>query len=154
MKFSGQIAAVLLALVVLVETIGVQVIRDICLPCDYETISVQLALDDYDSKTCHEQQAVAHHHDTGDSCCCSPVSCTDGVHQHQKDVQVVANYPDFFEPASNILFSAPAIVLAALVESQEALYAVERAQQPLFQSGLKPVNPNSDRQSLLCSYLI
>lgn len=155
MKFVNQIAAIILVMVILVESVGVQIIRDICLPCDCETIRVQLVLDDYEQDGCHsEKQLASHHHQADESCSCNPSSCSDDEHEHQKDIQVIANHPDFVESASTIIFSTPAIKLCAIFKQQKVSFAVERILFPVFQSGLKPLDPNRDKQSLLCSYLI
>lgn len=154
MKFTHQLAAIILGVIILAESVGVQIVRDICLPCDFETITVQFALDDYKPDASHDSQVVAHHPGEEENCSCNPVQCCNHEHQHQKEIQVVTNYPDFFGSAPNIVFSSPTFYLSAIINKQEALFAIEWFLYPLFQLRFNPVDPNTDRQSLLCSYLI
>jgi hypothetical protein len=150
MKLARNISIILLALVILTETIGVQVVKDICLPCHKETVQVQMLVSLYDP-VC-EDSCRDENHLTTETHCCNIDNCDIQKHNHQKDIQRLSNNPEFFIINTPSQLSVP--VFLAVFNRQPDLLSVEKKSSyfPYFISN--SIAPNEDSQSLFCSYLI
>ncbi len=147
MKFYKSISALVIALVIFSETIGVQVIKDICVPCDGERLAVKLAYADYES-SCHDScDAICH----AEEVCCG--SEPGQHHQHEKEVELFNKNPEFFNGNSSLSFAfSPAVI--AVLYSLVGFFNPYVEQIPIYLSYHKTVNSPHDKQSLLCVFMI
>ena len=151
MNLFRNISAHILLLIILTESVGIKVIKDLCLPCDHNTVAVQLAYSDFHSETQdHPAKDMAC---CQGSSCCEASQCNQDKHSHQKEVQVVHKSPDFF--ASNTRSQATFTpVILAVLEKQSFLPGIKTKISRFPVNDKSPIPPGNDMHSLLCTYII
>lgn len=154
MKQISHISAIFIAALIFVETIGVQIIRDICLPCNGEYVAIQVPYSDYDTDCEDACQAY--------TICKSPsnkIECehhdqhSHENHNHKKEVEVFSNNPEFikFENGLKIKFIP---ILLSVFDHQLNFCLSKNFVTGYTFNKLKINLPGNNLQELLCTYLI
>lgn len=151
MKFINNISVILLATLFFVESVGVQIIRDMCMPCHDETVVVRIPYTHYEPK-CDDNYHTDEAYDE-ESHCCEKKHHNSPCHKHQQKIQFLSKNPDFFE--INTSFHLKFIpVFITVFNKQPDLWSLER--NLLYNTFIanKLLLPEDDRQSLLCTYIV
>lgn len=152
MKFK-YISVVLLCFVILVETVGIQIIKDMCRPCQNELITIQFAYTPYDSD-CHEDCNTRENSVYEDTHCCTSEGCAQQDHEHEKEVEVYSKYPDFFNNNSiNHIKLQPTLIAVLNLYNYNRLFAQQNLES-FYSATNESLPPNNDKQSFLCTYII
>ncbi|MCG8699082.1 MAG: hypothetical protein MI922_13590 [Bacteroidales bacterium] len=142
-----------LVTIILAESVGIKVIRDTCMPCQNKSVAVQLMYARYESD-CSDGCHIDENQISTKIGCCIDSGCAHQKHDHEKDVQILHKYPEFFKNKPiNTLKLAPVVTTCFANQIDNRIFLQQRLPHFYF-CKKEPVPPDEDVQSLLCSYLI
>jgi hypothetical protein len=138
--------------VLLTESVGIQIVRDTCLPCHEETIEVQLAYQEYESH-CHDGCHSDEIHICKSSDCTGE-DCSHEDHEHDQDIEIIQNFPDFLgNKVTSLSKLIPVLLVTCNATTSNQLF-LKQNKLCLNLDRNKPIPPENDLQSFLCTYLI
>lgn len=151
MKQIKFISVVFIAALIFLETIGLQIIRDICLPCNSESVAVQIPFTEYES-------------DCYDSCqtdkLCKHISNCNGCehnhkqdHKHKKKVQVFSQNPEFIKLENILQIRFISVLLVVFDLQLNLLLSKIMAIECVYKESRINL-PKCNLQVLLCTYII
>ena len=151
MKSIKNISVILLATLIFIESVGVQVIRDICLPCQSETVVIRIPVTHYEPKyddSCHTDKSCSE-----ESRCCEKKQHNSHDCKHQQKIQFLSKDPDF--PEINTTFRLKFFPdFITVFNKQPGLRYLERKLLDNTFIENKLLLPKDDRQSFLCTYIV
>ena len=147
-----NILAIFLVIVILTESVGIQIIKDICTPCQNETVAVQFLFTHYESD-CFDNCHFEEEHHFKKTNCCEKDHCKHNKHGHQKEIQVLRKIPEFFETNSNDVLKNISVLLAVFINKEDLRSIVTALPYPLNEK-YKDKPPKNGFQSILCTFLI
>ena len=138
-----------MAATILVETIGVYISKEICVPCGRNEVAIELISFDNDN---HQE-----------NCCCAAVKCCSEHskqaaqkhinHEHKKEVQYLNQAPDFFEK-SNINIDTKAWINISYKPLMPLSVKLPTAEFLAYKNTNNLSNVYHDYRVFLCTYLI
>jgi len=140
-----------LVALIMIETIGLHVIKDLCTPCGKASIIVELVVNN---------DSTSHH-----SCCnaSAKISCDEidtccdhqeAQHKHQQEQYYLNQSPVFFDKIEGPSFSAQVLaLLIPVLNTPSNTEHLNRTQTTTFNTSLLAYNIDC-YQSFLCTYLI
>lgn len=138
-----------LSVLVLGETVGLYVTKDICAPCGSETIAIEmLSLEtELDDTQCCSDNASSCENST--ECC----SHNDTKHEHHKEHYYLTQTPVFFDKIESQEFDTGIIELFLAISFNFSLQ--EKHHSTNYYNASPPLPSGSEcYRSLLCTYLI
>lgn len=170
MKLIRSIAIIGIAALILGETLGMQLVRELCMPCQSETTAIAIPFDEVElACSCHHDMThettaccEMERHDAGDedqadanchSCFKDHENpgqkeCT----QHHKEVHFLSKNADFVQQVQGLEDQLVPAVLV-LLNAHTVLHNTGRAVSAIrFKEEKQP--PDRDLQASLCTYLI
>lgn len=153
-NFFSIVFATLLSTLLLVETVGVYITKDICDPCGTSSVAVEMV-------KLSEKTAECQHHHTEQqdqmavSCCSDPAHHVphDEEHHHHQEQHYLNNAPTFFSSITIQDFTPQE--LAILMPLMSILTENQEAQTLKYGDNPPPLITQLDSyRSFLCTYLI
>lgn len=152
MKIVKSILVFLLITVILTESVGIKVIRDVCMPCQNKSVAVQLMYARYESD-CTDGCHIEENQISTKTNCCLDSGCTHQKHDHEKDIQILHKYPEFFKNNANNTLKLVPVVTICFANQFNHLFSQQKPQYPNYY-GKEPIPPDEDFLSFLCTFLI
>lgn len=167
-----HIISVSLAILILVGTVGIQIIKDVCVPCHEATVLVQLPHTEYETKCehgCHaeesscpatkviETESCDEHH-SGKTCSHAvelqqTLCCNDLAHSHKTEHVFLNELPDFYKSQSIENLKLTPLFVSVFQNVFNLDFVQNEHSYPTFLAvSFEP--PEKDVQSILCTYLI
>jgi len=145
--------AILLSALMVVETVGIYLTKDICNPCGKSEITAQLIIAEMDLE--HAEHACCDVTTHEQDCCGNEINCShnESQHNHHQEHHFFKNISVFLSTNNAPQFEAQALsLLAPLV----ALLAPLEADKSTFTSEYHYTEkiPQDNTLALLCTYLI
>lgn len=153
MKIVRSIFVYSLVFVFLAESAGIQIIKDICVPCQNESVVVQMVYTHYESD-CHDNCHDEDNSVANDVHNCNNHICFHINHEHEKDIQVLNKLPGFFGTNYTSLLKLLPVFDVMLNKHIENPLSFHKDLLSSITDRNKPILPDIDIQSILCSYLI
>lgn len=151
MRFIRIISVVIFAALIFLETIGVQLIKDICLPCNSESIAIQIAYANNETECEDSCQANTPCEETTSCGDCDHGHST--KHEHEKEVQVLSQVPQFvkFENSLDLKFF-PVLLTVFNLQLNAALPNCNKTSRIQVNFALNL--PITNFQEKFCTYII
>lgn len=145
--------AILLSTLMMVETIGIYLTKDICAPCGKSEVTAQLIITELDGDDTEHNfcEIISHEQE----CCSQKMHCShnDANHEHHQEHHFYKNISVFLSAnkapeleAQTLTLIAPLVAILLPLESTESATFTEY--------NFKAKIPQERTLSLLCTYLI
>ena len=152
-----NISTLLMVVFILIQTVGINLIKDLCVPCQNETISVHIMYSDIESDcedACHSYEEEHHSGHQHDGSSCKINHCEFFDHEHNIQTQRLTNAPEYF--------SKRTLDIEKLSPELITIFVPELFTKTLFSSNhgktslvcLHELPSDNHTQSILCTYLI
>lgn len=147
--------ATLLSTLMLVETVGIYIIEDVCAPCGTSLVAVEILPNMETELTCESHEQTCQLEEIIEQCACGHEDerAQDEEHKHQQEQYYFNESPDFFSQNETLDFDlqqfAVLIPLLTLVLEDDFASSHQYGAYP------PPLPSQMDHyRSLLCTYLI